>query len=341
MNVTYFTGAGASANALPVWSEQARAMLLGESLIYKDHKITSEEIKSSSPNKNPFELGSKEYLLWEMAWFGYKALEFGSIDTFAKKLFLNRDFELLNRLKLAVSVNFTLLEFTKDAHGTYSSLIDERYISLFAKILASSKNGDVHIRPEYSFITWNYDLQLERAFSKFMRYESAKIGNLARINLALAPDLGNRATKKQVIHLNGHHGAFFHDARDQYFIDRDWASKGTFDAFFQEMSFITESLNKRKISFDNTIKYAWENQNSADLKDACNLMENTETLVIIGYSFPDFNKSIDQQLFMRMPNLKKIIVHDKNFNSRFLQDQFGQEVLQKITLLPIEQYWTF
>lgn len=341
MNVTYFTGAGASANALPVWSQQANAMLLGTSMLHKDHRLSANDIMNCAPNNNPFSIGTRDYLLWDMAWFGYRAMEFGSIDTFAKKLFLNSNFQLLSRLKLAVSVNFSLLEFTQDADTKYPARIDQRYISLFAKILASSKNGDVHIRPEYSFITWNYDLQLERAFSKFMPYENAKIGNLARNNLALAPDLGNRATKKQVIHLNGHHGAFFHDARDQYFIDRDWASKGTFDAFFQEMSFITESLNKRKISFDNSIKYAWENQNSADLKDACNLMENTETLVIIGYSFPDFNKSIDQQLFMRMPNLKKIIVHDKNFNNRFLQDQFGQEVLQKITLLPIEQYWTF
>lgn len=126
-----------------------------------------------------------------------------------------------------------------------------------------------------------------------------------------------------MIHLNGHHGAFFHDARDQYFIDRDWASKGTFEAFFQEMSFITESLNKRKISFDNTIKYAWENQNSADLIDACNVMENTATLVIIGYSFPDFNKSIDQQLFMRMPNLKKIIIQDPSLDLSFFKTEFN------------------
>lgn len=341
MNVTYFTGAGASANALPVWSQQASAMLLGESLLYKDHKIVSEKIKSSCPNKNPFDLGSQDFLLWEMAWFGYKAFEFGSIDTYAKKLFLNRDFELLNRLKLAVSVNFSLLEFTKDAHGTYPSLIDQRYISLFAKILEATQNGDVFIRPEYSFITWNYDLQLERAFSKFMPDEKHKIGELALNHLSKGPDLGNRASKKQVIHLNGYHGAYVTKDQPHFYIDREWNESASFDAFFDKMSFVTKSQQQGDINFNSSIRYAWENHESNNLEDARKIMEATRVLVIIGYSFPAFNRSIDKLLFEKMPNLKKIIVHDEKFNSGLLQDLHGSEILNKITKFPTDQFWTF
>lgn len=341
MNVTYFTGAGASANALPVWSQQASAMLLGESLLYKDHKIASEEIKSSRPNKNPFDLGSKEYLLWEMAWFGHRALEFGSIDTFAKKLYLNQNFELLNRLKLAVSVNFSLLEFTKDAHSDFRGLIDQRYISLFAKILDSTKRGDVYIRPEYSFITWNYDLQLERAFRKYMPYEDHSISELATNNLSLGSDNGNRVSSKQVIHLNGYHGVYSHNSKPHFFVDRPWLTHGTFNSFFDEMSFMTDSLRKGQINFSSSIRYAWENNDSSDLGDAQKIMAATNVLVLIGYSFPAYNRNIDKLLFEKMPNLKKIIVHDANFNSGFLQDQHGPEVLNKITNWPTDQFWAF
>lgn len=341
MNVTYFTGAGASANALPVWSQQASAMLLGESLLYKDHKIRQQDIMDSHPNKNPFNVGSRDYLLWEMAWFGYKAFEFGSIDTYAKKLYLNRSFELLNRLKLAVSVNFSLLEFTNDAHSDFRGLIDQRYISLFAKILDSTKRGDVYIRPEYSFVTWNYDLQLERAFRKFMPYEDHKISELTGLHLSLGPDLGNRTVKKQVIHLNGYHGAFKIEDKQQLFIDRKWSEIGTFISFFEEMAFITDGLRKGKINFNNSIRYAWENHEPNEIDDARKIMEATQVLVIIGYSFPAFNRSIDKLLFEKMPNLKKIIVHDDKFNSGFLQDIFGEEILKKITKLNSNQFWTF
>ena len=60
--------------------------------------------------------------------------------------------------------------------------------------------------------------------------------------------------------------------------------------------------------------FAWENQDwtkelftkvSQDIQDA-------NILIVIGYTFPFFNRETDRFLFKNMPNLKKIYIQDPN-----------------------------
>ena len=41
-------------------------------------------------------------------------------------------------------------------------------------------------------------------------------------------------------------------------------------------------------------------------------VKDTEQVVVIGYSFPFFNRETDRALFEMMPNLKKVYVQDIN-----------------------------
>lgn len=48
------------------------------------------------------------------------------------------------------------------------------------------------------------------------------------------------------------------------------------------------------------------------MKSLSETTKDTEQIVVIGYSFPFFNRVMDREIFGGMPNLKKVYVQDKN-----------------------------
>ena len=105
--LTFLLGAGASFHSCPIWKEQ------GEKMIELAEKYLSDS-KRNFENRPTLE-NEKEEILWDIGYFGYKALKFGTIDTYAKKLFLNQSNSELVRLKVAVSIFFTLWNLTDDS----------------------------------------------------------------------------------------------------------------------------------------------------------------------------------------------------------------------------------
>ncbi len=70
------------------------------------------------------------------------------------------------------------------------------------------------------------------------------------------------------------------------------------------------------------LKFAWENLNpdyslkkDDCLEKALLIAERTQILVIIGYSFPGFNREIDKKIFNKMLGLKKIYIQSPNAES--------------------------
>ena len=60
------------------------------------------------------------------------------------------------------------------------------------------------------------------------------------------------------------------------------------------------------------MSYVWEKENRDELLDiSVNRTKDTETLIVIGYSFPYVNREIDDVVISNMANLNKIIVQDK------------------------------
>src|SRR5690606_24129014 len=75
----------------------------------------------------------------------------------------------------------------------------------------------------------------------------------------------------------------------------------------------------------NRLRFAWENDRynkasvSVSRRYAEQAMKKSDVVVVIGYSFPDFNRSIDKQIFSGFEG-KKL----------YIQDPAAENVAQKI-----------
>ena len=319
MNITYLFGAGASAKACPILKAQGKKMI-ALSKMFLDPEITEPCLKLIS-SANP-----AERIMLDMCYFGHKALQYGTIDTYAKKLYLSDDYENeLDRLKLSVSVFFTIWESMGSDYPIKSKFesIDSRYISLLASILEKTAERVPKIKDNVRFVTWNYDLQFERAFKSFClnHFTWDDVSRYLKFRVD-----SSRNSDQDICHLNGYNGYYFtatksdKKKREIDTIDRNLQNKDL-QAILKEIDFIVESNDRDQISFSEHINYAWESNSLAQAtrNSALNIFSKTDTLVIIGYSFPPFNKEIDQQLFkyFQGPN-KRIFYQDPNASEDYV-----------------------
>ncbi|MCH8535969.1 MAG: hypothetical protein LAT51_12935 [Flavobacteriaceae bacterium] len=287
--ITYLLGAGASYNSVPIWKEQGLTMQEMGFRLKTDFKGFKNLVS----------------IFKSMEVYGKYALEYGTIDIYARRLFLNEKHEELNKLKLALSLyldiweNFqeirdkiktSLIESKEIPSERNYDAIDKRYYSLLSVILNKNKENSITIDDNVNFITWNYDLQLESAFESFLMEKEKSLRDLNQ-KIKFLND--SELSKNKIIHLNGVRGCFessgkFEDIIERKFIDRnlnDYLSK--LDAIYK--------MRNSKSNMQNSINYAWENQDKR-IKSAIEIMKETDILVIIGYSFPSFNKLVDAKL---------------------------------------------
>ncbi len=209
--ITYLLGAGASYNACPILENQAEMMI----------EVASKEIsrlnimRASDGVWMNYDFKDKKYLnisnkneyqiLWYIGYFGEKAKEFGTIDTYAKKLNLNQEWNEYKLLKMSVSIFFDLWEnfYYQQfyiSEGNYFNKIDNRYKSLFS-VLLNENNGNIELNSDFKFLTWNYDLQLEETLNLFLRDKN----DLHNVDKLLKFKSDN---KENVV--SGHSGPGFH-----------------------------------------------------------------------------------------------------------------------------------
>ena len=92
-------------------------------------------------------------------------------------------------------------------------------------------------------------------------------------------------------------------------------------SILKKLEFVVDNQNIGWLSFGRHINYAWEKNPLAEKARlaAREIFKNTDILVIIGYSFPPFNKEIDQELFNELKNKKtKIFYQDPNASEEFI-----------------------
>ena len=320
-NITFLLGAGASYYACPVWKEQAEKMV----------QLAKKYLREKSPNfseEMPADLEEYEKIIWDIGYFGTKALKFGTIDTYAKKLYLNHSYSELSRLKLSVSVFFTIWQLTddydlKNRMNKEFEEIDRRYISLFASILESEGGAKLKIKDNIKFVTWNYDLQLELAYKSFC-HDGAS-WNYMFDNLYFRVNHLNHKPL-QICHLNGYHGFYKSNDKETCFIDIP-NSKNIVE-MLKELGFLPESLSRRQLNLSDHINYAWESNSFSNKtrEEAKKIFVETDILIIIGYSFPNFNKEIDKMLFDNLRKKSvKIYYQDPNANQTIIEELVGIE----------------
>ncbi len=318
--ITYLLGAGASYQACPVWREQAEKMV-EFGITYS--KFKQVELGTSKES----DLKGMEKVLYDIHYFGNKGLEYGTVDTYAKKLNLSNDHECeLQKLKIAISVFFTLWESgnfpQKKLEKRNVEDVDKRYIALLASLL-QSENDIPKLKSHVKFVTWNYDLQLERAFKQFCNNE-LKFKEISE-NLSFRVS-ANVNKQLEVCHLNGYNGFYYtnntfnNENEEHDFLDRTTSKE--INEILKAIEFIGESASRESINPYSHINFAWENNDLASKtrSEAQRIFRETDVLVIIGYSFPAFNKEIDALLFKEIKGRNvKIIYQDPNARRDFLE----------------------
>lgn len=326
-NITYLLGAGASFNSCPIWKEQ------GEKMIELSEKYLSIP-KVNFLEKKPSDLTEQDDILWDIGYFGNKAIEFGTIDTYAKKLYFNEGNKReLQRLKLAVSVFFTLWESSdseiKKRDGVSLKHIDNRYISLLASILEKSNSKNPSLKENIRFVTWNYDLQLERAFKAFCVSDSDWEDVSENLSFRVKP---NDNRELEVCHLNGYNGFYYLPDESKEIDFLEVSSSKEISEILEAIGFTTTENRRGGIKINDHINFAWENNRLSDntRNQAIEIFGQTDILVIIGYSFPPFNKEIDRLLFEQLQNRKTKIYYQDPFASddllRFVTNGFDTQI---------------
>lgn len=222
--------------------------------------------------------------------------EHATIDTYARKLYLTGREGEFKKLKSILCAFFLWAQLIYKPDG--------RYDTFLANVLVE---GSLELPNDISIISWNYDSQIETTFKS---YDSNKRLPVFEKNVQGEwPQLTNNG---RIIKING--SATFEDKSTLRYIEEDTENM---PAALQVIEFYHDSqvdTSEMGLDFNTHLSFAWENStNNEKIKDTLSkTIENTEIVVVIGYSFPFFNRVTDRYIFGGMLKLKKVYIQDKN-----------------------------
>lgn len=307
-NVCFYLGAGASCQALPLVKQIPDRLQQAIEFLQRDELRPNIEVLEDDSAIDKSIHVSTGVLINDLRWLREQSMKHATIDTFAKKLHIRSEYDELLRLKSALVAFFTIEQFR-------NSNVDPRYDAFFSSILDSSPYIPDNIR----IISWNYDLQLEMALSEYSG--TKKIGNNSS-NL--------RSTSKGLPLFDDDHYMYYKINGIADYIDRfKTKSLSAFnpssDAELLKAVVTNHHLAVKEKKLTPLISFAWEPERlftpkEKSVEDAANSnISGCDILVVIGYSFPFFNRRIDKKIISGM-NLKKVYIQD--INAEAIIDRF-------------------
>lgn len=319
-NVTYLFGAGASFHAIPLVNNFTERFKIFCDHLNKNIKplLSEDEYKEFVLTQNEFVNNIQKHY---------------TIDTYAKKLFYkepalhtNKEYQVLikylsiyfiyEQLKVDIqkSCNYFLMErmVFSDTETEYEKNIkrilvdfDYRYDSFFASILKHDINKNLVIPKNINFISWNYDFQMEIAYMNFSGCNlNAAIDSL---NVTGTPQqiFERPVTDSHLIKLNGTAGFLSNNKFGEMF---DFSEHTLDDEYFR---LCKDILLKKTDKIQNSIRFSWEEHPLKNL--AIELAEkkinNSDVVIVIGYSFPYFNREVDRKIFDSVRKGKNLKVY--------------------------------
>ncbi|HMR42571.1 MAG TPA: hypothetical protein PKC40_01995 [Saprospiraceae bacterium] len=323
-NVTYLLGAGASAESLPVVSNMKgfykpyikilKDFIPDSERWYTLRENFSELCEKIIKHNSPDTFAKK---LWLRGNEGRKIIEL--------KYFLSGFFLWLEDV---LSIE-KLFYFSDEIIGSdwggkiISTSIDLRYDSFLATILQKNKSGEPYpVLPNHiNIISWNYDTQIERAYCDFFSQKTGIEQAVKHLKMYPKPhykvNIETEGTQTlfdvKVVKLNGTAGDFisYEDSKNGNIriYDGETSEEKLKKILENNYQFLKKQAN---IDADSTmnevmniktespfLNFAWESENPISKKGvdlAIAIMEKTDVLIIIGYSFPNFNREIDKKL---------------------------------------------
>lgn len=332
--ILYYLGAGASAKVLPLARNVTKyddtGFPIGEKqglirelqLYLEDDRIASIEEERSVTIINSLKETSKNIAI--------VSEKFGDIDTYAKFLHLTDvNGKKFQEVKQTVSQFFAIKQLFLNAH-------DDRYLPWLVSIMSKK------IFPEnVKILNWNYDFQIELAHRYFGQGEDIRKSNSGFVYspslLNYYPNLDptfRDFDSLSLVHLNGIAG--FGKGNDHYF-----------GSIFQTQNVATQVKALSYLADNNLhefLHFAWENSgyHSELMEHVKKMIAGTTIIVVVGYSFPFFNREVDKEIFRTLLEgspLRKIYYQDPVLDGQQLRAQFGID--KSIEIVHVKQTDSF
>ncbi|NVJ45858.1 MAG: hypothetical protein HWE07_01990 [Cytophagia bacterium] len=304
-DITYLIGAGASANCLPVIAG-LNDRIKGFINVLNDKKKDFDSIRKLRGHVGVTDKSESEWLellISDLKWLEKSSSLHASVDTFAKKLWIKQNSRDLKRLKLGLTIFFT--------YEQASRRFDFRYDSFFASIL---KIGAI-LPQNIKVISWNYDNQFELSYNEYStdnNYDHIK--HSLGINSKYGLNDTDYIERFTINKLNGSCLEIY-DSRFGVVSSFEGliASNPATSTFFKNL--VKEYANAMHQDWSHSsLSFSWEgdSEKSNIVELAKTASENSEVLIVIGYSFPYFNRDIDGDIINSMTNLSKVYIQDIN-----------------------------
>ena len=330
-NITYLIGAGASVQAIPVVSAMVPRMIKFRDFVY--HSSKGNETKKEALT-NFYE---------DLSDLIQNTENHTSVDAYMRELALSDDGPKFMRMKNALICYLFFEQLKKpddfmippekspntiDDVENVSAIMkdiirtqDRRYNTFLGSLLDDSLKA---LPNNVNILSWNYDMQFELAYSRMCRTNLQDAQKKLQIfpSKSLSPLLDSST----LIKLNGTAG-LAQKIRGDGFENIFDVVGDEFEHGLGYMLNFFEKSRHRYFDYDPAFYFAWEKEEVA--KQARNLassiMSKTNILVIIGYSFPDFNRLIDREVLSKS-NLEKIYIQvpesDYNIVSQNFLDRY-------------------
>jgi hypothetical protein len=310
---TYLFGAGASAKVIPVVEGLPESFVSLKSFLKQVSYKILEDDKHKIQNKSAIDIYDAfikdiDELIGELR-------NAASFDTLAKKYYLINNIPKVNKMKCLLAIMFI--------HNYYidKKRTDSRY-ELFIASLLEKEGNIVRFPQNVNIISWNYDFQFEMALSQF-----TDKGTLSEINRFInsLSSYEKDPNLPHFIKLNGSALSFTNNKNEV--IEKNLLNINNLSRLelnntvniqlIRELLKIYLRLSSEDENYNETISFAWENnyQFIVDVRNkALEVSHKTNYLVVVGYSFPTFNRTLDHAFLNGLDNINKLFIYSMGCN---------------------------
>lgn len=248
------------------------------------------KLQKTGPKGALIDKSDYPHLYEELKWLKEKCRTYPTIDTYAKKLTVTKSWKELDRLKNALSSFFVLIQSFQKR--------DLRYDSFIASIIQD--NGG--LPNNISVLSWNYDYQMEYVLQDFSPVTTSI--------LHIWPDKGITCkgfgsfidkSRFNCVKLNG--TAMISLIQDNQLIDPSDYDPSSIEKWYKD--------DFR--GWKSNISFAWEKDDNF-IDSVLPLVKDARVLIVIGYSFPYVNRTVDRKLIQNMGELKTVYIQDTAAN---------------------------
>lgn len=317
-NVTYYIGAGASAGkrsengtiteGLPCVNEitkrighlfvriQRAKFHQGE----RDWRTPYAGLNSIADWEN-----AKKRLLASLQVLYEACMRNATIDTYAKKLVLQERIAELEQMERLLTMYFMLEQVLHKP--------DSRYDTFLANVLQDRRKFPNEIK----VLSWNYDSQFELAYDEYDQENRLSIGS--KLSAIYKPfdilKLNGSATFKKAEYIPEYVRTLRNKMSEAKEINKFADSHDSLENILPDIVylyhlFVGEVNPTRENNTNLSFAFDYTQPSEIMFRRAKEIVESTDVLVIIGYTFPFFNRKIDRQILEPLPPDAIVYIQD-------------------------------